>query len=76
MKYSEFKRIFAKHDWANKWYKAIPIWIFLNLIVGGVLFIITSALSGYKRREKYPSDRYRKVVKEGIFFDTIEYHER
>ena len=22
------------------------------------------------------SDKYKKVIKEGIFFDTIEYHER
>ena len=25
---------------------------------------------------KYPSDRYRKVIKEGVFWDTVEYHER
>jgi hypothetical protein len=25
---------------------------------------------------KYPSEKYRKVVKEGVFWDTVEYHER
>ncbi len=25
---------------------------------------------------KYPSQKYRKVIKEGLLWDSIEYHER
>ncbi len=75
MKYSEFKRIFAKHDWANKWYKAIPIWFFGNIILGLTILMLLRYINNAPK-EKYPSEKYRKVVKEGLFWDSIEYHER
>ena len=76
MKYSTFERIFKERAWINKWYKAIPIWIIINI----TCFLIIIALKGFESRmsryNKYPSDKYRKVVKEGLFWDTTEYHER
>jgi len=26
--------------------------------------------------DPYPADKYRKVIKKGFFYDTVEYHER
>lgn len=58
-------------------YKMIPLYILGLLIVGWFWFILLTMLalcSGGGR--KYPSNKYRKVVKEGLFFDSVEYHER
>lgn len=29
-----------------------------------------------KSNSRYDRSKYRKVIKEGVFFDTVEYHER
>jgi hypothetical protein len=39
------------------------------------LLLIASA-GGSSSRKRYPKDKYRKVVKEGLFYDSCEYHER
>ncbi len=48
------------------------------LSLGFIILIVKLCASGpqYSQSRKYPSSQYRRVVKEGIFFDSIEYHER
>ncbi len=45
-----------------------------------LIFLFISFLkamtSGSRSRNKYTSSKYKKVVKEGFFWDSIEYHER
>lgn len=50
---------------------AVPIWFFF-------LTALASIVSEHRtsKKTKYPSDRYRKVIKEGILWDDVEYHER
>ncbi len=42
------------------------------------IFCIFSKLqsSSYSSKGYRNSDRYRKVIKEGVFYDSVEYHER
>lgn len=40
----------------------------------GTIMLIVSKYRGTE--EKYPSSRYKKVIKKGFFWDSIEYHER
>lgn len=57
----------------------IPITIFWIIIgvFGLVMYgIIKGASSSSSSRNKYPSEKYRKVIKEGILWDSTEYHER
>lgn len=51
--------------------------IFL-LFSGMILIAISSAINNIKNssKVKYPSDKYKRVIKEGLFWDNIEYHER
>lgn len=76
MKYSTFKELFKNHKWVNKWYKSVPIWICSNIVMFIALCFLRSIITQSKESHKYPSDKYRKVVKEGLFWDSIEYHER
>ncbi len=45
-----------------------------------LIFLFTSFLkamiSSSVSRSKYPSRKYKKIVKEGLFWDSTEYHER
>lgn len=47
-------------------------WIWVLLLI--ILFYPSSG--GGSRKSYRHSNRYRKVIKEGIFFDSVEYHER
>lgn len=41
------------------------------------LFALVAMVAGSKSESsKYPSSRYRKVVKKGLIWDSVEYHER
>lgn len=61
---------------AIKYIKFIPLAIFL--CIAKIIFM--SVLENYKEiRRKYPyryNNKYKKVIKEGILFDTVEYHEK
>ena len=62
---SEMKRQYVKH---------IIYCLFVVLILGCILFGVKMLVAG--RKPKYDRVRYRKVVKEGLFWDSVEYHER
>lgn len=54
-------------------------WILLCLLTIVVAFVMICTVMSARvdsGRRRYPSDRYRKVVKEGVFWDSVEYHER
>jgi len=61
---------------AKTWIKIIlyPFYLLtLSILTAMFLGFITSIS---EKKSKYPSDRYRKVIKEGILWDDVEYHER
>jgi len=41
-----------------------------------VVFTIVLILGGKRSRPEYDSKRFRKVIKKGLLWDDIEYHER
>ena len=47
-----------------------------------IIFLVTTAvisvvkIMAISERLKYPSSRYKKVVRKGVLWDTTEYHER
>ncbi len=47
--------------------------LFMLIILAGLRNAVNSA---NRETRKYPSSRYRKVVKEGLFWDSTEYQER
>lgn len=58
----------------SKWL-SYPLYILSFLAMGLFLATILGMSSSSERREYSPS-RYRKVVKEGILWDSVEWHER
>ena len=81
--YKEFKEckfLFGKRTKPLNNFIAIPLYglsiIGLTLIIVMIAFMVASVLCKNSRPSKYPRDKYRKVVKEGIFWDSIEWHER
>ena len=47
----------------------------------GIFLVTTAVISVVKiiassERLKYPSSKYKKVVRKGVLWDTTEYHER
>ncbi len=50
----------------------------LMMFFGFVIMAIKSVLSSHNNSpaRKYPADKYRRVIKEGVFWDSTEYHER
>ncbi len=64
-----------------KWKKIIYyglglIGITLFWIIFGIMIIMLKGSISNSRAVRYPSSKYRKVVKEGLLWDTYEYHER
>ena len=47
----------------------------LCLLYGAFFWVIAAVKSSSKYSYRR-SDKYRKVIKEGIFWDSVEYHER
>lgn len=83
--YKEFSRCndyyrlkFKRRPRNPKWLKVAyyPFALLGLLLLYGV-FSWAIALVKEQQRYSYRHDsKYRKVIKEGIFFDTTEYHER
>ena len=78
LKYSDFKKFCKKREkplpnWRINLYYPF-VWLVCFLFFITVISIIRSVMNTPSR--KYPSEKYRKVVKEGVFWDTVEYHER
>lgn len=63
---SEMKRQYVKHIFYG---------LCVILIASAIGFMIKSAASRVQH-PRYDRTRYRKVVKEGIFWDSVEWHER
>ncbi len=83
-KYSEFKkfhndsRIRRKKDEAPA---CRTIAYYILAVIGISIFIAGLSLfflraGGRSSRRNYPSGKYRKVVKEGLLWDSVEWHER
>ena len=47
----------------------VGVMLFAGIFIGSINSFIS-------QQRKYPSKRYRRVVKEGILWDSVEYHER
>ena len=45
-------------------------------IVFGIILLMLHSAAKNSQTTKYPSSKYRKVVKEGLLWNTYEYHER
>lgn len=72
--YSKFMDLLTKKP-LHKWEKIVlfPIWCLF------VLFLVLSITAVRRHKIENPhrySNKYRKVIKEGVFFTTTEYHEK
>lgn len=56
--------------------KRVFLYVLTSILHFMFLMVVISFSNHVKSNNKYPKSRYRKVIKEGIFFDTYEYHER
>lgn len=81
--FCEFLGIWRKKKPALSKWVTYPLYIIsiplTGLFILQIWLIIKMIVSGYSpkyRSTKYPSDKYRKVIKEGILWDSVEYHER
>lgn len=51
------------------------VWIFFFILASMVLASIKSAVNNKSKYSHRNSEKFKKVIKEGVFFDTVEYHE-
>lgn len=68
---------FIKKPRRQKWIKKIyyPFALLgLCIIYSAFFWLFVMVFSAKKRSYRY-SNKYKKVIKEGVFFDTVEYHE-
>lgn len=73
--FCDFIKMFRKDKPDLPKWKSYPLYIVTMLSIG--IFIATfKGRVGNSRRNYYPSNRYRKVVREGILWDSVEWHER
>ena len=80
--YKEFSRF---NDWCRlkvnkkprnpKWIKVI-YYPFALVLYAMIYSVIMGMIKGPSRPSYKTSDKYRKVIKQGILWDSIEYHER
>lgn len=78
--FCEFLGIWRKKKGRLPKWVTYPLYIvsipFTGLFLIQLWIMIQLAMAHVSRPIKYPSDKYRKVVKEGILWDSVEYHER
>lgn len=80
--YKEFSEFHDKIIRAGKKPRpSIVKWIYYPLfllIFGWAILLIRGLIENASRRASSPkySQKYRKVIKEGILWDNVEYHER
>lgn len=78
--FCEFLNIWRKDKAPLSKWVSYPLYIISFPIAGMValslIIMFTSIIAMNRRPSKYPSDRYRKVIREGILWDSVEYHER
>ena len=58
----------------KKWLK-IVFYPFALLLKAMVIGMVQRILADVKRKAHH-REKYKKVIKEGLFFDTVEYHEK
>lgn len=59
-----------------KW-KSYPLYAFSFIVLFYFIIMVIIMVYSFKNnKETYPSDKYRKVIKKGMFWDSVEYHER
>lgn len=78
-KFSDFKQEYPNETIGYIRVMYVRHLIIQSLIGLGLLFFIVflkAITSGRTSRTQYPSSKYKKVVKEGLLWDTTEYHER
>lgn len=81
MKFKDFKEL---HDSWREWRKKKPrnkyligfYYPFILICVIAAKVAILCSISSLDRKSYRRSDKYKKVIKEGLFYDTIEYHEK
>lgn len=63
------------YEYIKHLFWCVTSWAFIGSIII-MCIILFSSKSRTPSRAYRNSPRFRKVIKEGIFFDTVEYHER
>jgi len=73
-----FKEFFKDRDKPMATWRIVILYPFALIGITILILTIRSILTriANSERRKYPSEKYRKVVKKGLFWDTTEYHER
>lgn len=74
--FCDLMKIFRKdkpplHKWLS-----YPAYIIFKGFIGTIIAVMQMSSESSRERSYYPSDKYKKVVKEGILWDSIEWHER
>lgn len=80
--FCDFIRIFRKKNTELRKWVSYPLWILsylpymlfivsMTIMIAMILWCVHSA-----PRRKYPASTHKMVIKEGILWDTVEYHER
>lgn len=80
--FCEFMRIFRKKNTELRKWVSYPLWIlsyvpYMFLLMAMTVTIAIGLWCAHSSpRRKYPASTHKMVIKEGIFWDTVEYHER
>lgn len=86
--FPSYKKFSRYNDWYRlkinkkprnpKWLKVTyyPFALIGLCLLYGAFFWLIVMVRSSNRTSYRTSDKYRKVIKEGILFDTVEYHEK
>lgn len=81
MTFKEFKQVhdswreFRKKKPINKFF-IILLYPFVLICSIFLILLAVGCIASVSQTNYRRSDKYRKVIKEGLFFDTVEYHEK
>lgn len=78
-RFNDYYRLKIRGKTKNKKWMKIALYLLslLGLTIAFISFcIILASLHSASRKSYRHSSNYRKVIKEGILWDTVEYHER
>lgn len=71
-----FRLVVLKKKTKNPTWLKIIYFPFFVLFIGFFAFILRGLIASSRQPYYKDSTKYRKVIKEGLLFDSIEYHER
>lgn len=75
--FCKFINIFRKDKTELPKWKSYPLYVFSFIVLFYFIIMVIMMVYSFKNnKKKYPSDKYKKVIKKGIFWDSVEYHER